>query len=223
MDALIDVAAREDRVQLKLFANAITHVSCYYKFSEGNVLLAGRTIAHLLAVAGNLLATFVEHEARRALEYLAGGELQFQFAATVMLTQLARNAPNFMSHLKGGSQELVNEIVKAYSSKKMHIRLHAIELLNECLPLMRHDADDPNTKTAHAQIYINCRCVFIVRRGRLRKHPESSNYGGRCTHSWSLLFLQRRSSQLTQFRGFTPRQPACYETIAAPPHHSEWI
>ncbi len=68
IDALIDVAAREDRVQLKLFANAITHISCYYRFSENSVLLAARTIAHLLEAADNLLATFVEHEARRAVE-----------------------------------------------------------------------------------------------------------------------------------------------------------
>ena len=160
IDALIDVAAREDRVQLKLFANAITHVSCYYRFSEENVLLAARIIAHLLAAADNLLATFVEHEARRALEYLADDrEQQCHFAATVMLTELARNAPNFMSHLKGGSQELVRVIVATYSSKKLHIRLHAIQLLSECLPLMRHDADDPSTQTAHQQIYANCRCV----------------------------------------------------------------
>ena len=70
IDALIDVAAREDRVQLKLFANAITHISCYYCFSESSVLLAANTVAHLLAAADNLLATFVEVEARRALVYV---------------------------------------------------------------------------------------------------------------------------------------------------------
>ena len=68
IDALIDIAAREDRLQLKLFANAVTHISCYYRFSEQSVMFAADVIAHLLSASDNLLATFVSNEARRALQ-----------------------------------------------------------------------------------------------------------------------------------------------------------